>query len=217
MKTRKQLKERFDLMLNLTVTSTLLSEESKNQLISDAYIWVGNRHKWAKREVCERYIIGTEAGEGYYDYPSEFPSKAIETLKIDNQFYDQRDYHDLMRFIDEYPNWKPEGKQKPLFANYGSWFFIFPVINVSGKEMLATGVAQVLPLTTDQSKTIWSEGEEDLNEAIVYKALHAYTRKQDYYQEALALTEDCWSRYTIESQKDKKLNRPFLRVPEFFR
>jgi hypothetical protein len=217
MKTRKELKQHFDLMLNLNEKSTLMNDEMKNQLISDAYIWVGNRHKWASREVCERYIIGTEAREGYYDYPAEFPSKAIETLRINGKLYDQRDYHDLMRFMDENPKWQPQGNDKPLFANYGSWFFIFPIIKVDGLPMHITGVAQVMPLVNDQAKTIWSEGEEDLNEAIVLKALHAYTRKQDYYQEAMGLVEACWDRYTKELQKDKKLDRPLFNVPDFFR
>jgi hypothetical protein len=216
MKTRLQLKKHFDQMLSLTQTSTLVSEERKNQLINDAYIWVGNKHKWAKREVKERYIIGTEAGEGYYDYPAEFPSKAIVSLRIDGKLYKRYDYEDLMRFIDENPKWKPTGYEKPLFANYGSWFFIYPIVKVEGLPMFVTGVAQVLPLANDAAKTIWSEGEEDLNEAVVNKAIHSLTRKQDFYNEALGLVEECWSRYTKELQKDQKLNRPFLRVPNFF-
>lgn len=217
MKTRAQLKKRFDTRLKLAKNSTLFSDDDKNDFVNDSIVYIGSLHKWAQREMCARYVAGTEAGEGYYDYPNspvQFATGSIRTLFIDNIEYKQKDYYDLMRLIKERPQ-PTQGEH--FFANFGSWFFIYPIININGLEIQATGVVQPSHLTTDSDYTIWSDDMEQLNEAVVSMMLYYATGQDKHLSLANSLAEQVWSKFVTEKQKDVPIDRPFLQVPDFFR
>lgn len=217
MKTRAKLIKRFDTRLKLAKNSTLFSSDDKNDFVNDAIVYVNGLHKWPQREMCVTYVSGTEAGYGYYDYPNspvQFSAGSIRTLVIDNIQYQQKDYYDLMKLLRDEPN---PSSDIHYFANFGSWFFIYPVININGLEIKATGVTQASPLTNDTDTTIWSDDMEQLNEAVVSMMLYYATGQDKHLSLANSLSEQVWSKYVIEKQKDVPLDRPFLKVIDFFR
>lgn len=216
MKTREQLKKRFDTRLKLAKNSTLYSDSDKNDYVNDAIVWVGSQFKWPQREMCAQYTAGTEAGYGYYDYPNypvNFAPMSIRTLIIDDIEYEQREYHDLMRLLREEPT---PSDDVHYFANYGTWFFIYPIINISGLEIRATGVVQPNDLSSDDDKTIWSDDMEQLNEAVLSMMLFYATGKIEHLNLAQTITNLVWSKFAGERQKDVPIDRPFLIVPDFF-
>ena len=218
MKTRAEIKARFNNQLRLGKNSTIFSEEMKNTFVNDAITYVATLYKWPQREMCATYISGTEAGAGYYDYPNDpvqFPPGSIRTLTIDGISYEQKDYYDLMQYVNGEKK-LPENIEKVThwFANFGTWFFIFPIIDLEGLEIHATGVIQPQPLTDDEATTIWSDDMEQLNEAVVEYMLFIATHDQNHIQLCNNLAAQVWSKFVTEKQKNVPIHRPFLRVPD---
>lgn len=221
MKTRYDLKRRFDAALRLAQNSTLFSDQMKNQFVNDAITYIASLYKWPEREMCASYILGTEAGEGYYDYPNapvQFAPGSIRTLTIDNITYTQKDYYDLMEYVHGEKK-LPDSIEKKThwFANFGSWFFIFPIINAEGLPIHATGVVMPAPLTEDTSYTIWSDDMEQLNEAVLETMLFYATHDQNRLNLANTLAAQVWSKYVAEKQKNVPIDRPLFRVPDYMR
>lgn len=218
MKTLLQLKKRFDTRLRLAHNSTIFSNSDKNEFVNDAIIWVSSQHKWSQREMCVHYVSGTEAGEGYYDYPNDpvqFAPKSIRTLVIDGIKYKQIDYYDLMAI--KRGEMEPQDHKPHYFANFGTWFFIYPVIDINGLPIEATGVVKAGTLSNNTDYTIWSDDMEELNEAVVNMALFNATGKPDYFALAQNIVNMTWAKYVSEKQKDVPLDRPFFQVPDFMK
>ena len=221
MKTRAQLKARFDQVLRLAKNSTLFSDEMKNTFVNDAITYVATLHKWPEREMCARYISGTEAGYGYYDYPNnpvQFAPGSIRTLTIDGKSYENKDYYDLMKYVNGELK-LPEDIERHThwFANFGSWFFIFPVIDLNGLEIHATGITQPAPLINDESETIWSDDMEQLNEAVLEYMLYIATHEERHLTLCVNLADQVWAKFVGEKQKNVPIHRPFLAVPDMMR
>lgn len=221
MKTRRQLKARFDQVLRLAKNSTLFSDSMKNDFVNDAITYVATLHKWPQREMCVRYIAGSEAGAGYYDYPNspvQFAAGSIRELIIDGITYENKDYYDLIEYINGEKK-LPSAIEKKThwYANFGSWFFIFPVIEIDGLEIQATGVLQPTPLVNDDSHTIWSDDMEQLNEAVLEYMLYIATHDVNHLTLCINMTDQVWSKFVGEKQKNVPINRPFLQVPDMMR
>ena len=221
MKTRLELKQRFDQVLRLAKNSTLFSDDMKNAFLNDAVTYVASLYKWPQREMCARYISGTEAGYGYYDYPNspvQFAPDSIRSLMINNITYQQKDYYDLIKYVNGEVK-LPSNLEKHThwFANFGSWFFIFPVIDLNGLEIHATGVTVAAPLTDDTSTTIWSDDMEQLNEAVLEYMLFIATHDQKHIEMCNSIANQVWSKYVTEKQKNVPIDRPFLQVPDMMR
>jgi len=218
MKTLLQLKKRFDTRLRLAQNSTLFSDSDKNEFINDAITWVGSQYKWSQREMCVSYVSGTEAGEGYYDYPNspvQFAPMSIRTLVINNIKYEQIDYYDLMKI--KRGELEPKQQNPHYFANFGTWFFIYPVIDIEGLPIEATGVVKTTSLSSNTDHTIWSDDMEELNEAVVNMAMFNATGKPDYFMLAQNIVNSTWQKFVSEKQKDVPLDRPFFQVPDFMK
>lgn len=216
MKTRRELKHRFDTRLKLAKNSTIFSDLDKNLFVNDAIAWVQSQKKWSQREMCASYTLGTQAGDGYYDYPNApvaFAPMSIRELIIDGQVYQQIDYYDLMKLKRE----KAETGDKKYFANFGTWFFIYPIIEAKGLPIHVTGVVQAVPLSSDTDKTIWSDDMEELNEAVVAMMLFYATGRGDHLALAQQIVSVVWAKFVAERQKDVPIDRPFLKIPDFFR
>jgi len=221
MKTRAQLKARFDQSLRLAKNSTLFSDDMKNSFVDDAIVYVSSLHKWPQREMCARYIGGTQAGYGYYDYPNspvQFAPNSIRTLTIDGITYQNKDYYDLMKYVNGECT-LPENIEKHThwYANFGSWFFIFPIIDIEGLEIHATGVTQPSPLTDDNSQTIWSDDMEQLNEAVLEYMLFIATHDINHLTMCINLADQVWGKFVSEKQKNVPIHKPFLQVPDMMR
>lgn len=218
MKTRLQLKNRFNTRLKLAQNSTLFSDSDKNDFINDAIVWVGNLRKWPQREMCAEYIAGTEAGEGYYDYPNspvQFAPESIRTLVINDIGYTQKDYYDLMAIIRDEKS--ADDTDPHYFANFGSWFFIYPIIDLNGLTLKVTGVTKPASLSSDSDTTIWSDDMEELNEAVLNVALFNATGIDKYLTLAQSIADLVWGRFVTEKQKAVPIDRPFFNVPDFFK
>lgn len=221
MKTRRQLKARFDQILRLAKNSTLFSDEMKNDFVNDAITYVATLHKWPQREMCAKYISGTEAGYGYYDYPNtpvQFAAGSIRELIIDGITYANKDYYDLIKYVNgEIKLPANLEKHTHWYANFGSWFLIFPVIDLDGLEIHATGVVQPSPLLDDDSETIWSDDMEQLNEAVLEYMLYIATHDTNHLTLCINMADQVWGKFVGEKQKNVPINRPFLKVPDMMR
>lgn len=216
MKTRRELKHRFDTRLKLAKNSTIFSDLDKNMFVNDAIAWVQSQHKWSQREMCASYVLGTQAGDGYYDYPNSpvaFAPMSIKSLVIDGHEYQQKDYHDLMKL----KRANIEVGDKKYFANFGTWFFIYPVIKADGLPIHVTGVVQASRLNSDDEKTIWADDMEELNEAVIEMMLFYATGKGEHLALAQQIVSVVWAKFVAERQKDVPIDRPFLKIPDFFR
>lgn len=155
--------------LEMVDTSTLFSDPTLILNIKNAHLWAGDQHEWPQLEKAKRSFTSAIAGvvDEYYDYPSEFKSDSVYQLEVNGVTYDPKSW-DSYRIIKRLNNLS---STENIFATYGRQFFLNHTPSAAGLAIDAHGRIQAPDVSDLTDKTIFSDSEASLNEAVMRKAL----------------------------------------------
>jgi hypothetical protein len=202
--------------LQVASNSTLYPSTRITTLIQNAYMWATQFVVWHDlvRAVCTK----TQAAHEYYDYPSNFRSESIIRMEIDDEEYLRKNYEDYLAFKKDNPT-----STKKMFSSFGRQFFVHPTPTVTGTDNLTVwGAVQGDPLSLSTSVPIFSYNKDEANEAVVKKALAVALVRSDptsaksEEQDAKMILSKLSNDEQKNTQRNKRLNHPMLRVPDFF-
>lgn len=213
MNTRDDILTGVKTQLEMISTSTLFSDITINNEIWSAYLWVCGRHQWPK---LEKASFRTTTTNYYYDQPSEFRADSVFLIVIGDQEYDPTEYEDYLRFKRDYPN----NSDEFLFSMFADQIFIEPA-SAAGIEMVVWGCIQPNPFVNGSSITIFSNSEEEVNEAIMHKVVSALlpgdvSKSNNELLKAQSIADEVWNAIKARKARFHRKNAVFFDVPDMF-
>lgn len=207
--------------LEMVDTSTLFTDATLIINISNAHLWCGDQHEWPQLEKAKRSFTTAVAGvvDEYYDYPSEFKSDSIYMLEVNGVTYFPKswDSYQIVKRENSLPS------DKNIFATYGRQFFLNHVPSSAGLTIDAHGQIQAPSISNLTDKTIFSDSEASLNEAVMRKALS--TSLASAGDKDTALKEEARAKIILAGgfkkildrrQRFQETNMPRFEVPDYF-
>lgn len=181
-----------------TTSGGLYTDTILNSWVNSAHRWAASYKKWP---FTEGRVSTTYAGTEEIPYPENFKTDSIRFITIDGERFQKTNFEDYVIFRDE----RPDANDK-IFSDFSRIYFINPSAGLSG-TLWAYGQYLVASLdTTDlTATTIFSNAEEDGNEAIVEEMI-SYARMREkktqeaeyHHQRAQQLLDKIWEKNGAE-------------------
>lgn len=202
--------------------STLYSTTTIDLAINRAYRKSAGLFPWG--ELMDALKTSTEADQEYYDYPSNWRTKTIWKLVVDDERYGESPDGSPLSF-DDYLNWKedyPNSTDKK-WSNQERRYFIHPTPTTTGTNNICIwGKKVTSTLTGDDDTTVFSYSTPEVNEAIVLEAVAILKSKGEEEgagefrsTEAKQILIGSWGKIRKEESKYEK-NQPFFEVQNFY-
>lgn len=211
-------------MSDLTIgsESSLFPPTTVKSAINRAYRKAGGLFLWPELEDAKK--TSTEAGQEYYDYPSNWRPDSVWKISVDGVRYGEEPDGSPLAFND-YLNWRedyPSSTDKK-WANQWRRYFIYPVPTTNGDNNICIWGSKVVETLTDEDDTtIFSYVMPECNEAVVLEAVAILKSKGEEEKsgefrsaEAKGILVMAWNRIKLEQAKYEK-NQPFFNVPDMF-
>ena len=179
-----------------STTSGWVSDTNLKNWISQAHRWTAGFRKWPMTEgrIQTTFATGTGPNSDEWDFEG-YRSDSIRLMQIGGKRLEKLNYEDYLIYREE----KPDGDGR-YFSDIDGIVVINPNIDLSGT---VTAWGQYVPanfdITDETSETIFTEGNDDGNEAIIERAIgYAYKRdgkKKEALEQTLiakGILEDLW-------------------------
>ena len=171
------IQEEFLIRNNRTTTDAFITDTILNDWVREAHRWVAGYKKWpfteGRASTTFASLVTDEDGLLRGEYPEGWKSDSIRIMRIGGKSVDKKDYAKFRQFLED-----NESATDRFFSDFGRQYFVNPNIDLSGT---VTAWGQYLPanfdITDETSETIFTEGNDDGNEAVIEKAIgYAYKR-----------------------------------------
>lgn len=196
------------------VTDTILMDWAEN-----AHKWATSVHKWPFTEgrFSTTYTTSTtdENGLTYIPYPEGWKADSIRILTIGGKRLDKLNFSDFLRYLED-----NTGSEERIYSDYGRQIYINSVADVSGTLTAYGQYTPTLDATDLTAITIFSNYDEEGNEALVEKMTSYLKRREHLPQEAelhdkkaYEKLEEVWNRIKDEQfayqTKDREMFERF--------
>lgn len=181
-----------------TASGGLYTDTILNSWVNSAHRWASSYKKWP---FTEGRVSTTYAGSEEIAYPENFKSDSIRFITIGGERFQKTNFEDYQIFRDE----QPDADDK-IFSDFSRIYFINPSADASG-TLWAYGQYLVgsLDVTDLGATTIFSNAEEEGNEAIVEEML-SYARMREkktqeaeyHHQRAQQILDTIWEKHGAE-------------------
>ena len=206
--------------LSIATTNTFWTTAMIKSWLNQAYRWTCNYKKWPFTEEAKKTT--TVKDQYYYDYPVEFKADSISRLTVVDANGDEKSYKKI-RFQDflNHKEKHPDSEDK-LFSDYRRQYFISPTPDVTDREITVWGQIKPNKLVNDSDITLFAEGEEMGEEAIIKRALMVALQKAKKYSEAAIereesrlILEEIFARIQEEQASYRGKDNPLFDIPRF--
>lgn len=179
---------------------------------------IDNAHKWAaaykKWPVTEGRVTTTYASDSDpevgFTYPEGWKSDSIRLLQVGGKRFTKLNFFDYQAFRED-----NSSDEEKIFSDFGRQYYINPQSDASGTTTLW---GQFTPAEIDNTDpdatTVFSDADEEGNEAILNEVLsYAKMREKKFqeaeahHQKAIALLERMWERIAVEQHAYQTKNR----------
>ena len=182
-------------------TSAWISEAFLNDWINQSHRWAAGYKKWP---FTEGRVSTTYASVEEWNFEG-YKSNSFRLLQVGGQRFQKLNFEDYQMYKENNPN----GTDK-VYSDFGKTLFINTASGASG-TMTAYGqyMPAVIPdgdgATGDDMETVFSDGNDEGNEAIIEKSLEYIAkreRKNDeamlHAQNAKQVLDDLWTKIEAE-------------------
>lgn len=165
---------------NRTTTDGFVSDTDLKNWYRDANKWAASRHKWPMTEGRLSTTFTTGLGENSDEWNFEgYKGDAIRLITIGGKRLTRLNYNDYQILKEE-----ATGADDRVWAMYGNTVFINPLADVSGTLVVYGQYQPAIDLTDETSITVFSDWDEEANEAILEKMTSYLKRREHLPQEA---------------------------------
>lgn len=190
-----------EVLVRAGVTSTttgLYTDTILRDWVAMAHRWGASRHKWP---FTEGRVSTTYASSEENQYPEGWKPDSIRILTVGDKRFRKLNYLDYQQFREERPD-----DTARVFSDFGLTYFVNPNADVSGTTVLYGQYVPIdLDMTDSTATTIFSNRDEDGNEALVEEVL-CYAKRREkkmdesavHHQRAMELLDGIWKRITDE-------------------
>lgn len=189
---------------NRTTTDSFITDTMLQDWVRDANRWATAYHKWPFTE--KRDLSTTWSGSEETEYTAlgvGYKTDSIRMILIGDKRMKKLNYEDYLIFREE----QPESNDR-VFSDYGRTVFINPNADVSGSLVTYGQYSPSVDPTDLTAKTVFSDYDEEGNEAYVEKMTSFLKRRENqqevaelHDQRASAKLEEIWQRILGEQFK----------------
>ena len=195
-----EIKNEVLVRLQASTTAAFFTDDILNGWINTAHRWAASYKKFPfteKRDIS----ANTSDSDEIHNYPSDFKTDSIRILTVDGKRLRKVNFDDYLRHKEDYPN-----SNDRIFSDFNRTYYINPNMDISG-TIYAYGQYLVDELDTSvpSTTTVFSNAEEEGNEAIVQEVMsYAKTRENKlteadkHHQNAITILDNIWDRVTGE-------------------
>lgn len=177
-----------------------------------AYRFVASAKKWPHTEGR----VSTTYAQEENEYPEGWKPESIRLLTVGGSRYQKTGFRDYQKYLED----TTSGEDK-IFSDFGLTYFINPNSNPSGTVMV---YGQYTPakvdMTDDTAKTVFSDRNDEINEAIAEEILSYMKRREkkldesrEHHRRAMEIIDECWGTLTDEQfgyqTKDRSMFKRF--------
>lgn len=180
LKTRNDIFREVLVRNNRTTTDGFISDTSLGNWMGDAHVWACAQHKWPFTEgrVSTTFTTGSgpDSDEWYFE---GYKADSFRIITIGGKRLTKLNFEDYRILKEEDPSTADR-----VFADYGRTVMINPSADVSGTMVAYGQYMPVIDTDLGTEVTVFSNYDEEGNEAIVEKMTAYMKRREHLYQEA---------------------------------
>ena len=175
MRTRDQIFTEFLIRNNRTTTDSFITDTTLKNWYSNAHAWGSSFHKWPFTEGRIQTTYTTTEEWNFEGYKAD----SIRMILVGGARLKKTSFEEYMKFKEDRPT-----DSDRIFTDYGRTILINTAADVSG-TLVAYGQYQPYIDVTDESgTTIFSDWDEEANEAMVEKMTSYLKRREHLADEA---------------------------------
>ena|SRR3990167_7281671 len=188
---------------NRSTTDSFITDTMLKQWFFAAHTWATAYHKWSFTEGKVSTTFTTAAGGDNGDewYFEGYKADSFRIVQVGGKRLEKLNFEDYLIFQEEEPS-----ADDRVYSDFGRTLFINPKVDASG-TLAAWGQYQpYVDVTNETGKTLFSDYDEEGNEAIVEKMSGYLKRREHLVQEAeihdqraMGKLEEVWKR-TLDEQ-----------------
>ena|SRR3990167_1573873 len=187
MRTFANIKSEILVRLGVSTTISYYTDAILNNWIVESNRWATGYKKWPFTEgrVSTTFASGVTDEDGLlrFEYPEGWRADSVRLLTIGGSQLNKKNYYGFRKFLED-----NSGSDEKIYSDFGRQIFINPNIDLSGT---VTAWGQYTPFLDDSiTLTVFSDNEEEGNEAMVYKVMeYAYERDSKLQESITALNK----------------------------
>lgn len=181
---------------NRTTTDGFITDSTLQGWVKDAHTWAAAQKKWpmteGKSSTSSSSTVASAEGYTSLSYPENWKSDSVRLLTVGGKRFYKKNFYKFQSFMED-----NSSDTSKIYTDFGRQLLINPnASDFSGTIVLWGQFGPILDVTDFTSLTIFSNADEQGNEAIVEKASEYLKRRehleyeaQVHGQTALALLE----------------------------
>lgn len=163
---------------NRTTTDSFITDTTVQGWLKDAHVWAAGYKKWpmteGKNSTTAASLVTSPEGYTTLAYPEGYKADSIRLLTIDGKRFNKKNFYKFQQFVED----NPQDSSK-IYTDYGRTLLINPMAGgVSGTVVMWGQYMPILDVTDTTAKTIFSDYDEEGNDAIV-KKMTAYLKERE--------------------------------------
>lgn len=185
---------------NFTTTDTFINDTMLFDWVRQAHKWGAGHHKWPFTEVRDQSLSFSTEEVPYSSFAVKYKADSVRFLQIGGYRLKKLVFSEYQIFREELPN-----STDRVYTDYGRVLFINPSIDLSGTITAWGQYEPALDATNLTATTVFSDYDEEGNEALVEKVSSYLKRRNRNYDEAelhdaraAAKLDEIWKRIQDE-------------------
>lgn len=169
---------------NRTTTDAFITDATIQGWVKDAHTWAAGYKKWpmteGKYSTTSASAVISPEGYTQISYPEGVKADSIRLLTVGGKRFEKKNFYKFQSFVEDNPN-----DTTKLYTDYARQILINPMAGeFSGSVVIWAQYSPILDVTDLTSTTIFSDYDEEGNEAIVEKASSYLKRREHLPDEA---------------------------------
>lgn len=173
---------------NRTTTDGFITDSTLQGWLKDAHTWAAAYKKWPMTEgrysTTSTSATSSEEGWTRISYPEGLKADSVRRLSVGGKRYYKKNFYKFAEFIED----NPQDSSK-IFTDYARNLYINPMAgDFSGTVAMYGQYTPILDVTDMTSKTIFSDYDEQGNEALV-TMMTSYLKDREHLPDEMVLKE----------------------------
>lgn len=169
---------------NRTTTDAFITDATIQGWVKDAHVWAAAYKKWpmteGKYSTTTASVTASPEGFNTLPYPEGWKSDAIRLMTVGGKRFYKKNFYKFQSFMED-----NSSDTSKLFTDFGRQILINPnASDFSGTVVLWGQYQPILDVTDFTAGTVFSNADEEGNEAIVEKASEYLKRREHQEYEA---------------------------------
>lgn len=201
MRTRDQIFTEVLVRNNRTTTDSFITDTHLKSWFRDSHAWAASQHKWPFTESRLQTTFTTGSGPNSDEwYFENVKADSIRLMQVGGKKVRKLTFDDYLIFREEEPS-----NNDRVFSDYGRTVFINPNSDLTGTLVVYAQYQPYVDVTDENGLTVFSDYDEEGNEAIVEK-MSCYLKRREHLtdeaelhdQRARAKLDEIWQRILDE-------------------